>query len=213
MVLDHSEEDEDFDFPDTHYGYLVCTFCRGYYELQEGESPDDFDRCECGHLLEYRSTVQFHSRTHNPDFEGSGSAIGNSYSPDSNRNIDEKQDPEDTKLPDNRQIINKLSQQDNVAEDMLSNIQHDSRDLWDIVEQYETTAEHSNEKVNQKDVVEMNRLMMLVDEKRALEENSSSSNLRSITGRMGPIGLLGVVVVLLVIVLIIVLASELFNII
>lgn len=195
MVLDHSEEDEDFDFPDTHYGYLVCTFCRGYYELQEGESPDDFDKCECGHVLEYQSTVQFHSRTPNPDFE-----------------VDEKLDSEDTALPDNRQIINQLSQQDNVTEDMLSNLKQDSRDLWDIVEQYETSAEHSNEKVSQKDVVEMNRLMMLVDEKRALEENSSS-NLKSIAGRMGPIGLLGVFVVLLIIVLMIVLASELFNII
>jgi len=209
MALDHSEEDEDFDFPDTHYGYLVCTSCRGYYELQEGESPDDFDRCECGHVLEYRSTVQFHSRTHTPNFEGSDTSTGNNYN--SNRNIDEKLDSEDNKLPDNRQIINQLSHQDNAAEDMLSNIKQDSRDLWDIVEQYETNEEHGNENVNQKDVIEMNRLMMLVDEKRALEENSSSSNLKSITGRIGSIGLLSAVLVLLVVVLIIVLASELFN--
>jgi hypothetical protein len=32
--------------------YLVCDKCGGYYELQPGESPDDFtDKCECsGHL-------------------------------------------------------------------------------------------------------------------------------------------------------------------
>lgn len=28
--------------------YLVCTKCNGYYELNEGESPDDFNSCECG---------------------------------------------------------------------------------------------------------------------------------------------------------------------
>lgn len=28
--------------------YLVCTRCNGYYELEEGESPDDFESCQCG---------------------------------------------------------------------------------------------------------------------------------------------------------------------
>jgi ribosomal protein L40E/predicted negative regulator of RcsB-dependent stress response len=35
-------------------GYLKCEKCGGYYELQEGESPDDFeDTCECGGKLKY----------------------------------------------------------------------------------------------------------------------------------------------------------------
>jgi hypothetical protein len=34
--------------------YLVCDKCGGYYELQPGESPDDFtDKCECGGHLRY----------------------------------------------------------------------------------------------------------------------------------------------------------------
>ncbi|MGZ7096687.1 MAG: hypothetical protein ACXVHU_09480 [Methanobacterium sp.] len=28
--------------------YLVCTRCDGYYELREGESPYDFESCQCG---------------------------------------------------------------------------------------------------------------------------------------------------------------------
>jgi rRNA maturation endonuclease Nob1 len=33
-------------------GYLVCDSCGGYYELQTGETPDDFsDECECGGKL------------------------------------------------------------------------------------------------------------------------------------------------------------------
>jgi len=34
--------------------YLVCDKCRGYYELQPEESPEDFDlTCECGGKLEF----------------------------------------------------------------------------------------------------------------------------------------------------------------
>ncbi len=37
----------------TALNYLVCNTCGGYYELQPGESPNDFDlECECGgHLV------------------------------------------------------------------------------------------------------------------------------------------------------------------
>ncbi|NYT18456.1 MAG: hypothetical protein GKB98_02465 [Methanobacteriales archaeon] len=32
--------------------YLVCDTCRGYYQLQRGEEPEDFsDECECGGKL------------------------------------------------------------------------------------------------------------------------------------------------------------------
>lgn len=35
-------------------GYLVCDKCNEYYQLQPGESPDDFtDECECGGKLTY----------------------------------------------------------------------------------------------------------------------------------------------------------------
>ena len=39
-------------------GYLVCDTCGGYYQLQPGESPDDFDdECECGGNLEHTDTL------------------------------------------------------------------------------------------------------------------------------------------------------------
>lgn len=34
-------------------GYIVCEKCNGYYELQKGESINDFDRCQCGGKLRY----------------------------------------------------------------------------------------------------------------------------------------------------------------
>jgi hypothetical protein len=33
--------------------YLVCDDCGGYYELQEGESADDFENCQCGGHLKF----------------------------------------------------------------------------------------------------------------------------------------------------------------
>ncbi|BDZ71357.1 hypothetical protein [Methanobacterium petrolearium] len=33
--------------------YLICQSCGGYYELEEDESPQDFDRCRCGGELIY----------------------------------------------------------------------------------------------------------------------------------------------------------------
>lgn len=33
--------------------YLYCEKCEGFYELQKGESPEDFDSCECGGELRY----------------------------------------------------------------------------------------------------------------------------------------------------------------
>jgi len=34
-------------------GYLRCDNCNGYYELEDDESPDDFDNCQCGGNLKY----------------------------------------------------------------------------------------------------------------------------------------------------------------
>jgi len=42
-----------------HEGYLVCESCGGYYELQSGESPEDFsDVCECGGELLYKMSLE-----------------------------------------------------------------------------------------------------------------------------------------------------------
>ncbi len=45
--------------------YLICENCNGYYQLQEGESPSDFDLCECGGHLNYQETSNFISKKKN----------------------------------------------------------------------------------------------------------------------------------------------------
>jgi hypothetical protein len=34
-------------------GYLICKSCGGRYDLQPGESPDDFESCQCRGELDY----------------------------------------------------------------------------------------------------------------------------------------------------------------
>ncbi len=38
-------------------GYLFCENCKGYYELQPGESAGDFESCQCGGELKHRKTL------------------------------------------------------------------------------------------------------------------------------------------------------------
>lgn len=41
-------------------GFLFCKTCKGYYPLEENESPEDFtDVCQCGGKLEYYQTEDF----------------------------------------------------------------------------------------------------------------------------------------------------------
>jgi hypothetical protein len=65
--------------------YLVCDECGGYYELQEGESPDDFDFCHCGGELSLLKTANDNmitnrgSLTENKRINWLGVAIGSLF--------------------------------------------------------------------------------------------------------------------------------------
>ena len=53
--------------------YLVCNKCGGYYELQPGETPEDYsNECECGGKLEYKKRLRSNDRSnpnnHHPKF-------------------------------------------------------------------------------------------------------------------------------------------------
>jgi hypothetical protein len=42
--------------------YLICQSCCGYYELDEDETPSDFDSCQCGGQLVYTEYLQSEPR-------------------------------------------------------------------------------------------------------------------------------------------------------
>jgi hypothetical protein len=41
-------------------GYIVCDNCGGYYELQQGESAEDFDTCQCGGYLKIKDSAEIY---------------------------------------------------------------------------------------------------------------------------------------------------------
>ena len=50
-------EDTMSNMKDDSMGYLRCEKCTGYYKLQSGESPKDYDICKCGGELKYSSKI------------------------------------------------------------------------------------------------------------------------------------------------------------
>ena len=55
---------------DDNMAYLICDKCGGYYELQEGESPEDFsDTCECGGKLRYDENIDVNSPEDAPEVQ------------------------------------------------------------------------------------------------------------------------------------------------
>jgi|GEM_PF-3069041 len=52
-------------------GFLLCDICGGFYELQDGESPGDFDTCQCGGKLKY-GLYQDGAKEDNSDYQKLG---------------------------------------------------------------------------------------------------------------------------------------------
>ena len=213
MVLKPDENREHVQFSNNSTGYLVCSECNGYYKLKRDETPEDFEKCECGSSLTYyesmaplKGTLKF-SSTHQ------GSDL---IKPE------EVEDPDHLKKPETIQytttnnfeeseskfIMNRFEKHDPVSDEVLNTLKQDKGDLWGNLDELSSKKEYKNQDIAMDDVIEMNRLMMLVDEKRALEENNSPSKIKSASMRMGPIGFLGAAIVLLITVLVLTLAGE-----
>ena len=55
------------EFHNENRGYVYCEKCGGYYKLQEGESPADFDTCQCGGNLKYADSINEVIKAENVD--------------------------------------------------------------------------------------------------------------------------------------------------
>jgi hypothetical protein len=55
--------------------YLICQNCGGYYQLDDDESPEDFDSCQCGGKLIYSEYLESKSRMGKKKFYGALSVI------------------------------------------------------------------------------------------------------------------------------------------
>jgi len=50
-------------------GYLYCPSCGGYYHLEDDESPQDFERCQCGGELIFTPSLDSSESQDEPDWE------------------------------------------------------------------------------------------------------------------------------------------------
>lgn len=51
-------------------GYLICNKCKNYYELQTGESPENFDlKCNCGGKLKFHNNIDEQNKNSEPERE------------------------------------------------------------------------------------------------------------------------------------------------
>ncbi len=55
--------------------YLICQNCGGYYQLDDDESPEDFDSCSCGGKLIYSEYLDSKPRMSRKKFYGALSVI------------------------------------------------------------------------------------------------------------------------------------------
>lgn len=51
--------------------YLICSNCNGYYKLRSGESPEDFESCECsGKLEQYETLYDYVDKIYGLNYSG-----------------------------------------------------------------------------------------------------------------------------------------------
>jgi len=211
MVLSNEKNHDSVQYHDNPTGYLVCSYCRGYYELQEDETPDDFERCECGNQLEFRQSMsQLHSNSYHDNFnETDPNSEYDDFTEMENKNLDDSLNIKTIPLAENKSIVKQFPPQALVSKETIINIQQDNWDLWDMLDQFQSGEEYENQKMEGNDVIEMNRLRMMVDQRKALEGNYNQSRAQSASQRIGPIGFLSAAIVLLIIVLSLILTTEL----
>lgn len=199
MVLKPENPENQMQLSDNTKGYLVCTQCKGYYELQENESPEDFDKCECGGSLKYykpQTPREDNLKSTKQDVSNKSPKSGGKYS--TQKSLEKVK----TETSTSNKVVDCISPQEPVSDDVLNTLIKDKGNLWDNVEEFRP---ENQEYKNTDNIIEQNRMRMIIDQKRALEESNQKSSRIS---RIGPLGFLGIVIVLLIVVLIIILFGK-----
>lgn len=192
---------------DRYVGYLVCTHCHGYYQLQEGESPNDFESCECGSPLVFNEEL--------PDFDSVGSDSASTGNFDSDKSSVEGEisrlDSEFAGANNRNEeivetlesVIIKQQQKHQVSlprvklqEQYFKESIDDKWSLWDVLGEEEGKMEFSDHKIVFKDIVEKNRQEMLRDEKKVL--SSGENKIKTKIRKIGVLGFLSAAAILLI---------------
>jgi hypothetical protein len=143
-------------------GYLVCENCKGYYQLKDGESPEDFERCECGSPLDYYKTLK--------DFKIDLDR----------KNIQRREYAEiekmvnilKTKTKERKLMINTLSKQGTVEDELLKDIKDDKWTLGDLLEEKSLQTDAESQKIFLDEIMRQEeKFNMILKEQRARAKN------------------------------------------
>jgi len=177
------------------YGYLLCPNCHGYYQLKNGESPEDFESCECGSTLEYLETLpKSSSKIHD---DGVDNNVYDDYT-----EIEQLLTILKSKSQKRSEILKTLSNRIEIQEGLLSEIKAERWNLWDVLNQRNLQSDIQNQKRLLDDIAENeDRLMMAIKEQR---ERAHSSENKTLTYYVQKIGTRGFLILEFVIIIVLV---------
>ncbi|AEG17520.1 hypothetical protein MSWAN_0481 [Methanobacterium paludis] len=141
---------------------MVCENCKGYYQLKDGESPEDFERCECGSPLDYYKTLK--------DFKIELDR----------KNIQRREYAEiekmvnilKTKTKERKLMINTLSKQGTVEDELLKDIKDDKWTLGDLLEEKRLQTDAESQKIFLDEIMRQEeKFNMILKEQRARAKN------------------------------------------
>lgn len=166
----------------TDGGYLFCNYCGGYYKLKNGESPRDFEKCECGNPLEFCKTLQ--------------ELQLKSY----NRNRSKEVfDSFHDRLSERRESLKGLFPTIGIDDDFIDEM-FGEEDLWDIVD-LESNLTRQKNYLNI--ILEEERLMTAIAEKKSrVRDQGLREKIIGFYEETDPLIILGVVISILIFILI-----------
>jgi len=165
-------------------GYLFCNYCGGYYQLNEDESPRDYEKCECGNPLEFCKThqeLEFKSNNLNLNKE-----VFDSFQ---------------TRLSQRRESLKNFFPTIGIEDDFIQDELREKDELWDVIDREINIISQKN---YLNIILEQERLMTLIQEKKGRVKNPSfMEKIIIFYEETDPLILLGVVIVILIAVLIV----------
>ncbi|MDI6643456.1 MAG: hypothetical protein QME14_00230 [Methanobacteriaceae archaeon] len=129
---------------DNFEGYLVCFNCSGYYELKTGESPDDFEECECGAELHYYSDIEEFISW---DVEGdilAGDELSNVFSLIENLK---------SKAEKRKKVFEELSKKIEIQEDQLIKIKEGKSSILNKIDEKNLSEDINQQKIVLRDII------------------------------------------------------------
>jgi len=140
VSIDDARETYESDFLDRRgKGYLVCCDCSGYYKLKADESPDDFEECECGGILEYHENLDELIKEPRVDTDITGPYYEQTE-------LKEMLSTLKNKAEKRKQLFEELSERVAIQEELLHDIKEGKWTLWEAISEKDLREDISEQK-------------------------------------------------------------------